>query len=170
MDTTVTELLKGGGSWVCRPVAGRSLGGVNQIFTVRQYCVSQCYTVLVLVASSAGRSSRAVDSTRAGHGRQGRELHTAGHSSQSSVARLAARARQLCRDSARAGRGRLGCQLHTAGHPSQSSVARLAACARQLSDSGQHPGGSHPLTTSAALVGAVPFPNNSSRWSNRVGR
>ena len=36
------------------------------------------------------------DSTRAGRGRWGCQLHTAGYPSQSSVARLVARARQLC--------------------------------------------------------------------------
>ena len=36
------------------------------------------------------------DSARAGRGRWGCQLQTAGHPSQSSVARLAARARQLC--------------------------------------------------------------------------
>ena len=72
----------------------------------------------------------------------------------------AAPANYATRVSTRAGRGRRGCQLHPAGHPSQSSVARLAARARQLCDPGQHPGGPHPLRTSAAFVGAVPFPNN----------
>ena len=50
VDTT--ELLKGGGS-----VRSRA-GGVDQIFTVRHHWMSRRSTVLVLDASSAGRSSR----------------------------------------------------------------------------------------------------------------
>ena len=59
----------------------------------------------------------------AGRGRRGAVLHPAGHPSQSSVVRLAARAFA----GRWAGCGRRGAVLHPADHPSQSSVARLAA-------------------------------------------
>ena len=66
------------------------------------------------------------NSSRAGRGRRGRELYTAGHPSQSSVAthwqgwqRVPANYATPGRDSARAGRGREVCQLQPAGHPSR---------------------------------------------------
>ena len=113
--------------------------------------VSQCIAAFMLLSGPlvSGELSKSVVSGEIGSSRPGRpimlpgiapgravatggcQLHTtAGHPSQSSVARLAARARHhATRDSTRAGCGRWGCQLHTAGHLNQSLVSRLAACA-----------------------------------------
>ena len=107
--------------------------------------VSRRCIVLVLVASSAGRSSRSsVVISPAGACMPWDSLESllkwaasvsGWASGQHTMSRprgwQLAPANNATRDSIRAGRGRRGCQLHTAGHPRQSSVARLAARARQ---------------------------------------
>ena len=100
------ELLEGGGSWVCCSVAARRSG--SNIYSVS----SRRYTVLVLDASSACRSSRSSvvispasaclpwdsfeSSLKWAAAVWASGQHTVSRLSQSSVTRLAARARHLC--------------------------------------------------------------------------
>ena len=127
MDTTA--LLKGGESWsaVRSPV-----GGVDQIFTVCHRWLSRHFIVLVLVASSAGRSSRSsVVISPAGACMLWDSLE--------SLLKWAASV--------------WASGQHTVSRLSQSSVARLAARARQLCDPGQHPGWPRPPGLPAAPGG-----------------
>ena len=91
-------------------------------------------------------------------------------SSESVVARLAARARQLCDPGQHPGGPRPPGSPAAPGGPSESIISCEVGSSRPpIMRPGTAPGGQHPLRTSAAFVGAVPFPNKSLRWCYSVG-
>jgi len=79
--------------YLCSVQLGTEQCCINTIWYNRRQESHKRHVVAAMVRPDCAATR---DSIRAGRGRRGCQLHTAGHLSQSSVARLAARARQLC--------------------------------------------------------------------------